>query len=334
MNIWETTQTTATEPSHVFKRILVPLDGSTCAEEALPVAAHIARASNATIVLVRIVPLNSIANIQKADSYLQYIAANEALSGMDIHTELLKGNLIDTLINYAKQQQISLIVMCHHSNTGVKRWIVSSVAQQMLRQNSIPLLIMRQGYTSFFQQTEVQHRPFSMLVTLDGSILAETVLLPATWISATLSAPLRGKLHLLRIVQPTHQIDSRAGNIVRRINDQAIDRAKTYLERMEHLINQSELVPLHLDITSAVAFETDVAHTIMRVAEYGETIDDETVCHGYDSVALATHGRRGLLGWVAGSVAEKLLGSIRVPLLIVSHPHSSERQSLEEYPLS
>jgi nucleotide-binding universal stress UspA family protein len=323
MHIGETTQTTTAEPIHVFKRILVPLDGSTCAEEALPIAAQIARVSNATIALVRIVPSNSIANTQKATSYLQQIVADEALNGIDIHTELLKGNLIDTLINYTKQQQISLIVMCHHSKTGVKRWIVGSVAQQILRQSPVPLLIMRQRSTSFLQQPKIQHRPFSMLVTLDGSILAETVLLPATWISATLSAPLRGKLHLLRIVQPTHQIDSRAGSIVRRMNAEAIDKASTYLKHMEHRLNQSEIVPLHLDITSAVAFETNVAHTIMRVAECGETINNETICHGYDTIALATHGRRGLSRLLAGSTAERLLASSRVPLLIVSHPHAS-----------
>lgn len=327
------------EQLHVFKRILVPLDGSTCAEEALPVAAHIARASQATVVLVRITSPghrhdaypqhiatlpedDSQQNRQKAANYLKHINTSETLAGIGIQTELLLGNSVDVLVNYAIDQQIDLIVMCSHGNTGMKRWVSGSVAQQMLRQSPIPLLIVRQGSSALFQEIEAQHRPFNMLVTLDGSILADTVLLPAAWVSAALSAPLRGKLHLLRIVQPTIQIDARAGNIVRKMNDEAINQAKMYLARMEHLINQSELKPFHLEITSAVAFETDIAHTLLCVAECGETVHDTTTGSGYDTIALATHGRQNLPRWVAGSVAEQLLGNTRVPLLVISHPQT------------
>lgn len=344
----EQTQLTQIEQLHVFKRILVPLDGSTCAEETLPLAVHIARTCDATVVLVRIVPPSyryekypgnltvlpgevNLQKRQKADNYLKQVVGNELLDGIDLHTELLQGNSIDVLVDYAKEQQIDLIVMCSHGHTGIKRWINGSVAQQMLRKSPIPLLIVPQGTSSLFQEIEAQHRPFNMLVTLDGSILADTVLLPAAWISATLSAPLRGKLHLLRIVQPTYQIDARAGSMVRCINDEAIYHARMYLKRMEHLISQSELKQFHLDITSAVAFETDVAHTLMRVAEYGETFNNTEVGNGYDTIALATHGRQGLPRWIAGSVAEQLLGNTRVPLLVISHPHTSRMQIVAEH---
>lgn len=344
----EQTQITQIEPLHVFKRILVPLDGSMCAEEALPVAAHIARTSDATVVLVRIVPPSyrhdmspgnravlprevNQQNRQKADNYLKQVVSNELLDGIGLHTELLLDNSVDVLVDYAKEQQVDLIVVCSHGHTGMKRWINGSVAQQMLRQNPIPLLIVQQGTSSLFQEIEAQHRPFNILVTLNGSILADTVLLPAAWISATLSAPLRGKLHLLRIVQPTYQINARAGNMVRRMNDEAIYQATIYLKRMEHLISQSELKQFHLDITSAVAFEADVAHTLMRVAEYGETFNNAKVGNGYDTIALATHGRQGLPRWIVGSVAEQLLGNTHVPLLVISYPHTSEMQIVEKH---
>jgi nucleotide-binding universal stress UspA family protein len=332
-------QTTQIKSLHIFKRILVPLDGSTCAEEALPVAAHLAHASGATIMLVRVVPatvrydmypLNLACveeevrqqSIHNAKSYLQHITANEVLDGIGTRTELLYGNSVDTLIDYAKEQQADLIVLCSHGNIGVKRWILGSVAQQMLRQSPIPMLIVRQGSSSFFIEKLSEHRPFKMLVTLDGSILAETALLPAAWLSATLSTPLPGQLHLLRVVQSVYQIDAYAGDIVQQMNEQAIQQAEIYLTRMEQLINQSELVPFHLNVTSAVAFETDVAHTLVNAAEHGEMMGNKHVSGGYDAIALATHGRQGLPRWVAGSVAEQLLGGTHVPLLVVSHPQA------------
>ncbi len=63
----------------------------------------------------------------------------------------------------------------------------------------------------------------------------------------------------------------------------------------------------------------DVADTLIQIAE-GNEQENST---GYDIIALTTHGRSGPKRWIMGSVAERLLGATRLPLLII-HPHKSK----------
>jgi nucleotide-binding universal stress UspA family protein len=328
----------------MWQHILVPLDGTTGAEQALPLAAHIARAAGATMTLLRIqqsLPESTylldgslmLAKIKEAErehaearEYLKHIITLDCLDGVGIRTKLLEGQAVETLLQFANEQQVDLIVMCRHEHNGLKRWVSNHTARHLARQSTIPILALHENgpMTSSREQHILPH-PFSVMVALDGSKRAETALLAAARLSATLSAPFQGMLHLVRVIQPQVAYSETAEAQFTRLNQQTIVQAKDYLDEVEWCIQHGDLACYHLQITSSLAEETDIVSTLIRDVELGERLGDIRLSAGYDAIALATHGRNGLKRWLLGSVTERLLDRTIMPVLIV-HPieHSSE----------
>lgn len=133
----------------MYQRILVPLDGTTHAERALPVAARIARASGASMVLLQVadapveygalskypspITKENLAVERTGDSgYLATVAESDELQGIEITTEVLAGAILPTLISAVQAKGIDLIVMCSHGDTGLKRWMLGSVAWESI----------------------------------------------------------------------------------------------------------------------------------------------------------------------------------------------------------
>lgn len=322
----------------MWQHILVPLDGTAGAEQALPLAAHIARAAGATLTLLRIqqsLPESTylldgglmLAKIKEyereraeAKEYLRHIITADSLDGVGIRTKLLEGQPVETLLQFVREQQVDLIVMCRHEHNGIKRWLSNHTVRHLARLSTIPILALYENgpMTSSREQHILPH-PFSIMVALDGSKRAETALLAAARLSATLSAPFQGLLHLVRIIQPQVAYSETAEAQFNKLNKQAIVQAKDYLDEVEWCIQHGDLARYHLEITSSLAEETDIARTLIRDVELGERLGDVRLSAGYDAIALATHGRNGLKRWLSGSVTERLLERTVMPVLIV-HP--------------
>lgn len=99
--------------------------------------------------------------------------------------------------------------MCHHGETGFKRWALGRMAQKVARHSSVPVFLLREGDPEPLElHTDATH-PLRALVALDGSSLAEAILIPAAHLVATLASPAQGALHLTRVVQlPTAHHDN------------------------------------------------------------------------------------------------------------------------------
>jgi nucleotide-binding universal stress UspA family protein len=317
----------------MFQRIVVPLDRSERAEEALSVAARLARASGGSLLFVRVVlsyreavwATGEVALMQdtvdeeiaKAERYLETVASSETVAGIDIATEVLTGNPAQMILSTAQGHHADLIVMCSHGYTGVKRWMLGSVAQKMIRHSPIPVLVLRQGVVTPVLPLITEEHALRIMVALDGSTLAETALEPAASLSAALSAPQQGVLHLVRILRlPTTFEYGQSDELARERTKETLE-AKTYLSTLEKRIREGELARFNLKVTSSVDYDLDVAQRLMTIAESEPSGDDEV---GYDMLALATHGRSGLAHWMMGSVAERVLGATGLPLLIVRPP--------------
>jgi nucleotide-binding universal stress UspA family protein len=141
---------------------------------------------------------------------------------------------------------------------------------------------------------------------LDGSLLSETALVPAAYVSAALSAPFHGKLHLFHMVHPLSCVDENVIDRLPYIQESMIARARENLSNVLHMIEVSELQQLHLDISATVAQGPEIGQTLVSVAEAGD-----------DAIALAMHGRRGVSRYLAENVAEQLLKKTHLPLLVV-----------------
>jgi nucleotide-binding universal stress UspA family protein len=325
----------------MFKRILVPLDGSARAEQALPIAARIARASGGSVLLLHVItaplqfepylfgpymlqstllPEAVSAAITGTDAYLSKAARSHDLAGAETKVAMFSGAVALTILDTAKEQYVDLILMASHGHTGFKRWALGSIAQKVARSSPVPVLVLREGGSVPSSAYPDRTRPLHAIaatVALDGSPLAEAAIFPAANLVAALAAPAKGSLHLTRIVQLPKGDDGWGGRRRMDLEEQAIDGAACYLRKIAGDLHDSLEREFNLSITWSVAGDTGVADALMKVAEQGSVDRGYSIFGGCDILALATHGRSGVQRWVLGSVTERVLGHTKLPLLIV-----------------
>lgn len=146
----------------MYKRILVPLDGSKLAEQALPHAAVHAERFGAEIVLLKVLgPLPEpsmvgrkvirgaeAATAQLAQDYLEGIVAGLREQGFPAMAATIEGKPYVKIIRFAEENEIDLIVMSTRGHSGLSRWLLGSVADRVVRGATVPvLLIPAQGET-------------------------------------------------------------------------------------------------------------------------------------------------------------------------------------------
>ncbi|GIV98102.1 MAG: universal stress protein [Herpetosiphonaceae bacterium] len=145
------------------RKILVPLDGSTLAEQVLPYAAALAQATDSGLKLLRVVevipmmhtlgwpiPIATIAAEQRqadladAFQYLQNIARNLRAEGLEVDVQSCEGDPAAMILARASQDpDVTMIAMATHGRSGVSRWTFGSVAERVLRSAPVPLLLVR-----------------------------------------------------------------------------------------------------------------------------------------------------------------------------------------------
>jgi nucleotide-binding universal stress UspA family protein len=267
-------------------------------------------------------------DINKAKNELDTIARRDELDGIGLKMKVLTGSVAQKIQDVIEDEQADLIVMCSHGDTGIKRFMLGSVARKVARHSTVPVLVLRQDGSVSLNSYPDQLRPIRAVmavVALDGSALAEAALMPAASLVMAMAAPARGSLQLTRVVKlPIKLSDS--GEQGKHTNpdsmdfhakDEAIREAKTYLGNLIDQLRQGPLRDANITLTWSVAVGRDVAETLIKVAETGEDAEGTNVFGGCDLMVLATHGRGGLERWVLGSVTEHILGVTRLPLLIV-----------------
>lgn len=330
----------------MFRRILVPLDGSTRAERAIPVAARIARACSGSVVLVRVVstaidfwPSMALQPTLTQDTALagakQYLSAVSKTVLDDIPTEIvaLFGPPAPTLLAAAHSHQADLIVLCSHGYTGMTRWVIGSVAEKVARHAAVPVLVLREGGAVPAGPHPDAVRPLCALVALDGSAHAKTALEPAASLIAALAAPAPGALHLVQVVKPL-TAEREAKNFQERVDgEQFLHEAKSYLSTTVEHLHERLVAPvvadLNLTITWSVAMDTDVAEALIRLAENGEDAEGAGVFGGCDVIAMATHGHSGVQRWAMGGITGRVLGATQLPLLIVRPPEMMDQSNID-----
>lgn len=317
----------------MFQRILVPLDGSRRAEQAIPVSARLARASGGTLILVRAVftPQEMIpytgagvimpetaqtivdVTIDEAKDYLRRVTASNVLANVKVESEAIWGEAASTILSVVETQAVDLIVLCSHGYSGLTRWVMGSVAEKVSHHSPVPILMLREHGLPLAGTEPRATRPMSVLLPLDGSERATRAIDPAAQLIAALSSPEQGQIHLTQaVVIP--QITDESGLSER---ESIIRAAGQYLEAVEEQTHSGKIAPsvsaLNVRLTWSVTIDDDIAGAIVRLAEDGE----EGLCDRCDIIAMASHGLTGLRRWTVGSVTGRVLHSTRMPLLIV-----------------
>ncbi len=144
----------------MYRKILVPLDGSPFAETALVHARALAHCTGAEIALVRVAvqPLyeyttdpilfETVREDTEAESmeYLERVVTDLRAEGFTATTETCTGPVAETILDYAQDIQADLIVMSTHGRSGFARWFIGSIADKIVRASTLPVLLVRPGY--------------------------------------------------------------------------------------------------------------------------------------------------------------------------------------------
>lgn len=249
-------------------------------------------------------------NVPTAEEYLEGAAKTSSLQGLRTATRVLTGHPAEAIIQEAIADKVDLVVMCSHGYTPVMRWSMGSIAAKVARYAPSPVFIIHEGGAL---TTEGKAHSIRVLVALDGSEYAESIIVPAAQLAWALSAPARGELHLTRVI-------STRGEEVRSFDEER-ERTQQYLrsigERLQHAPLTDAGVPLDLLITWSVTMAEDAASGIMQAAESRGTGEDAGQDEPCQVIAMATHGIGGPQLWTMGSTAERVLQVAQQPLLIV-----------------
>jgi nucleotide-binding universal stress UspA family protein len=152
----------------MFRRLLVPLDGSRLAEHALVVAGGLAEGLGATVVAVRVVPppvpgrfyaanlLQQVEEAQRrdAEAYLAEVAKRLEQDRLAAEPRVLAGAVAGTLVQEAERARCDLIVMSSHGLGGLGSHVFGSVAQKVLHAANCPVLIVRPTPEEFDREEE------------------------------------------------------------------------------------------------------------------------------------------------------------------------------------
>jgi len=294
----------------VLQRILVPLDGSPLAERALHLATALAQASGGELILLRAPELEGMLvpsaeaiggyglwwpdqaldlSEQETVDYLQQMAGRLSPQVPGLRTLVASGDPASAIVAGAAREDVQLITMSTHGHSGLSRWVLGSVTEKVLRSAPCPVAVCR-------GECPIRR----ILVTVDGSALSESAIQPALGLARLLGAKVT-MLHAAGITRP--EIEGLEGL-----------RSPTGVAPEGRLAQSRQ----YLDSLAGQYQDADVPiDSVLTDLPAAEHIIDYAVCHEIDMIAMATHGRSGILRWVYGSVTEKVLRAASCSLLIV-----------------
>jgi nucleotide-binding universal stress UspA family protein len=283
----------------MFKKILVPLDGSQLSQRALEPAIAMSKHTGAELLLVRTPVVDTLSfaatGSKQAEArndalvYLEMIRKSNEQPDLHIQTQIIEGDVAGAIVDTALSELADLIVMSTHGYSGLTRWVLGSVTEKVLRSAPCPVLAVRAA-----------RHPQKVLITLDGSPLSDRATEPGLAVAQSLGAAVT----LLRVVPrvPTDgKLDEHERGLSRRMQEDLIEEAKDYLR-----------VRSDAAARSGVPIKSEV-----RIGSPAEVILEQIEIYGTDLIVMATHGRTGLKRWVYGSVTAKVLRSVNCSMLVI-----------------
>ena len=269
----------------MLDRILVPLDGSTLAEAALPPLAWLAPSESSEIVLVRACPLHPVGayeaapllpvGVDEARDYLELTAARLRAEGHRVRTLVREGEAAESILDASAEEGATLVVMSSHGRSGFARFVFGSIAEKVLRASPVPVMI----FPAFSPPR--RQPPQRILVPLRNDDTARGV------VPSIVELARRGETRVI-LLHVTHR-------------GETPDPCAPFLQSVAASL-ASEGVE-----GSVLVLEGDPASRILETTHEQEA----------DLLVLAARGRRGPSRWIFGGVTEKVLRAAGAPLLVI-----------------
>ncbi|MFL7807420.1 MAG: universal stress protein [Anaerolineae bacterium] len=306
----------------MFEHILVPLDGSSLAECVLPHVIALAT-RDAGVTLLHVLeeqgeqsqtslasPLDAQLERVAAHAYLAEVAERLSRAGILVEMAAASGPAAAEVVAYAQQNDVDLIVMSTHGESGLSGWNMSSVVQKVAARAYRSMMIVRAYAPASEESDTVTYR--RLLVPLDGSRRAECVLPVAISLARMHDA----RLVLAHVLLDPAVLDPMwAGEEERSLLGQLAEyrqrRAERYVEGVTKRFSVDADVELQVsaDVPSAL-----------------QALCDE---HAFDLMIMSAHGHSGSPRRTYGSVVTSLIGYSSMPLLIVQDFEGGELVPLQ-----
>lgn len=301
-----------TQTASIFRSILVPLDGSPFAEQVIPLASRIAQRTGGKLRLTLVhempsSPLNPataarFTATRKAErAYLRGVQGKlqEGGAQMSSAVTMLTGATGPALAKFVQEMGIDLAVMATHGRGGLQRAWLGSVADYMIHNIKVPVLLLRPREVG--SAGNLALGTGQILVPLDGSPLAEEALKPA----AALARALDAEITLIQVVRPVQLAENMVFPFPSSFDEEitALERrqAQDYLDDMIEGLQEEGI---RASGVAVVGWST--VQCILDAARPGRVA----------FVVVATHGRGGLSRLALGSVADKLVRGADVPVMV------------------
>jgi nucleotide-binding universal stress UspA family protein len=315
----------------MLRSIIVPLDGSAFAEQALPLALQLARRAPATLELVRVRAFLDEGE-ESARSYLARIShsISSQLGGAPLPSVVAYGpgslqtalpfssNVSEALARHAADRHAGLIVMTTHGRGGLRRAWLGSTADALMRTAPCPVLLLRPTDERFTSAAAADRGIRHIVIPLDGSEAAEAVLPSA----CDLGAPFRARFTLVHVVAHAAAPTVMEWSGPFAVGEEpllAAEKAAAYLGGVAERMRLGGW-----DVATTVLFGTPTADTLAYYA----------ASHAADLIAIATTGAGGVRRLFAGSVTDRLVrrGALSVLVTHAGGPHRAlvEGASLHE----
>lgn len=286
----------------MYSKILVPLDGSKFSEQILPYARFFADAFRIPVTLLHVTHPDARPPFwpsQSDDQYLREIAVKCFPLAARVTTVEKIGTPEEVIVESAKSDPSCLIAMATHGMSGLRRWLIGSVASRVAQAAANPLLLVRPRATV---DAAAPAKLDTAFVLLDGSGLAETTLPHVRALAK--ATPIT--THFLRV----YTVPAEAAVIANGVITQGLGQ---YREEMAK--EAQAYVDGKAEGFRAEGFERVLA-TVMEGDPAAEIIDLARKTPN-NLIVMSTHGRSGIGRWVLGSVAEKVIRHSQDPVLLI-----------------
>lgn len=276
----------------MYKKVVVPLDGSPLAEVALPYAEEIAAKMGSDIVFLTVLESEELEQYRNHHVYTGKIVditkrhMAKYLEGpgnktIKVDAATRAGNPAEGILDYVDKGYMCLIVMATHGRSGVGRWAVGSVADSVVRATTRqPLLLIRAK--GAHPEVRAKRILKKALIPLDGSPESEAVI---PFISEV-AHYLQMELTLLNVIPKSNG---------------AFTSAEKYLQNWCQQLEEKGI---------SAGFEVKVGAPADQIIDLADEL-------AIDMVAMSTRGKTGVSLWALGSVAQKVLLGGNTPLMLI-----------------
>ncbi len=310
----------------MYRKMLVPLDGSELAETVCTYAKELAGRMDIDVVLLHVSDPSVHGMVTMETAYIDHmteivkrqvaeVQKNTAQAGkskqVKVTGELLVGYAAEEILKYADENTIDLIVLASHGRSGLKRWTIGSVASKVMGATKIPVWLIKPGTPEAIPYDKWTKR--TLVVALDGSELAECILPHAEALAKQRSnEPV--EVLLLWVCEPPvlpsyYQPNITVGDVTlnwKQHEQQEITKCKQaaqqYLSGVEKRLKASNISNVRSEVL---------------VGKPADEITDYVHKHPSSLLVIATHGRSGIRRWAYGSVANNVLQGVTNPIMLI-----------------